>query len=537
MRRILGTIFLVCTIAGSTLAQSVIDKIHHHENTMFGGSSYFGASVARVGDLQADGSDDFVVGCPGYEDYEFFYIGKAFLWYTHNGTDSQGGEFTGEFDTGLGQTVAGIGDVNGDGIPDAIIAYGNYDKIIVISGNGALLYIISSPIPNDTSFGRAVLGPGDLDHDGLADIVVSAIYGGPLGAGAVYAFHGTNGALLYTVEPQFGADLFGLTLGRLGDINGDGSADFIVGAPGSLVVSNGYIQIISGIDGRVLYTYLGGTGERLGSAVAGGGDVNKDGSPDFLISAPGAAGGGVVRLYSGTTKALIATTVSPAAGAAYVLDWLGDIDGDGADDWACDSYSQVSIFSGAQTGQSGEVLETLQGSYSFGYSFSSAHDLNGDGLPDLIIGEPDLDNVWLYSLLPHGVSYFGKGTPGCAGANKLASGQVPYTSNAYFTVNVNHGTPNIPGLVLAGNVFDSLGNDFFGVGVICYINFPASTELYDFTLLTDAQGFGSAPIPIPNDPGLSGKQYILQAYYAFVPGCTSSNLTFSSSNALILTIP
>src|SRR5262249_19137215 len=141
----------------------------------------------------------------------------------------------------LGISVSGMGDVTGDMVPDIIIgatqdgsvfnAGAGYANVYSGAGPGAVLVRTLTGDGQGDRFGTAVGGAGDLNLDFLAETIVGAdqkIDGGP---GYVRVANGMNGATVYTIVGTADSDLFGTSVDGLGDVNGDGSRDFIVGSP------------------------------------------------------------------------------------------------------------------------------------------------------------------------------------------------------------------------------------------------------------------------------------------------------------------
>ena len=113
-----------------------------------------------------------------------------------------------------------------------------------------------------------------------------------------------NHSPLYTFNGDSGDEL-GFSVGGAGDVNGDGFADLIVGAPGD---GNGSARVYSGIDGNVLYTFDGdGEGDFFGGSVSGAGDVNGDGFADLIVGAASddnnGTSSGIARVFVGEGSA------------------------------------------------------------------------------------------------------------------------------------------------------------------------------------------------------------------------------------------
>ncbi len=333
-------------------------------------------------------------------------------------------EFTGTQGANhLGWAVASAGDVDGDAVPDLLLGAalsGPHGRVNVISGvDGALLLGLIGPGWDD-GFGAAVASVGDVDGDAVSDILVGApqsapLFGIPLlgsGPGSATLFSGADGAVLFTVAGTFPDEEFGASVSSTGDVDGDGLPDVIVGAPRADpggVLNAGVVRLLSGANGAVLLVIAGtAQWDRIGTSVAGAGDLDVDGLGDVIVGVPYAdAGGlneaGVARVFSGGSGALLFTLSSLQYVAHFGASVAGveDLNGDGVPDLlvgAPDAFGGPGLSGAGQvraySGASGALLLTLTGGTSdehLGGSVASAGDVDGDGVPDVVAGAPDAE--------------------------------------------------------------------------------------------------------------------------------------------------
>jgi Ca2+-binding RTX toxin-like protein len=349
---------------------------------------------------------------------------QAQIDYTPLTLDDPTPQFLGTF----GWSVAGAGDVNGDGSPDLLVGAPFQDvngndtqgQAFVFNGaDGSLLLTLDNPTPQTTiaNFGIAVAGAGDVNGDGSPDLLVGAVgqdVNGNSIQGQAFVFSGADGSLLLTLDdptPQAGARFGGAVAGA-GDVNGDGSPDLLVGAFGQNVNGNafqGQAFVFSGADGSLLLTLDDPTPQAdadFGHAVAGAGDVNGDGSPDLLVGAPGQdVEQGQAFVFSGADGSLLLTLDNPTLDGfqfGIAVAGAGDVNGDGSPDLLVGvraqfgndnaGQGQAFVFSGAD----GSLLVTLdnptpQLGDDFGFAVAGVGDVNGDGIPDLLVGAPQQD--------------------------------------------------------------------------------------------------------------------------------------------------
>jgi len=172
---------------------------------------------------------------------------------------------------------------------------------------------------------------GDVDGDGINDVTTSAPTWGPGGssAGKIYVYSGAGGELLWTAEGEAG-DQFGIGIEAAGDVNGDGVPDVAAGAPGG-----NYAQAHDGRTGAVLFRFDGPEeGEALGTKVADVGDVNGDGHADILAGAPAnseaGTGAGAVYILSGRDGSVLHRWLGEGPNAALGSAGAGRVSPDGS---------------------------------------------------------------------------------------------------------------------------------------------------------------------------------------------------------------
>ncbi|MBN4057124.1 FG-GAP repeat protein [bacterium AH-315-J21] len=267
---------------------------------------------------------------------------------------------------------------------------------------------------NNIKFGKSVSGIGDVDNDGYADFIVGA-YGHTDSTGRVYAYSGQTGVLLYILDGESALDYFGWSVGNAGDINNDGVNDVIVGAYGNDVssVEAGRAYLYSGIDGTPLDTFTGeNAGDLFGWAVSGAGDVDNDGFADIIIGAisfAGANGHGKCYVYSGQTRALLFTFQSEGFGDnfGFSVASAGDANNDGFADMivgADDNNGNTGkayIFHGSsgpfpinrEASSADRIFTGAASGDFFGFAVNGAGDVNNDGFDDVLVGALRNDNI------------------------------------------------------------------------------------------------------------------------------------------------
>lgn len=365
-----------------------------------------GSWVTTIGDLNGDGVAEIVTGVPGSSDKSL-----------------GGGRIYINFGSATGGTATALGDATSS-----------------IRIDGALV---------DDHAGVAVAAISDLNGDGLSDILIGAPLADPAGAdaaGRVYVvWTGAAAASIdlndlnssgsgqgFTISGQAAGDHAGAALGAIADLNGDGKAEILVGAPGSDAggLDSGAAYVVWGrsADSPVtLASVATGTrgfritgeaaGDAAGSAIVAVGDLNGDGKADMLVGAPGSDAGGVdagaayVVFGKGTGTAVSLADVALGSGgyritgafdgeqAGATLAALGDVNADGLGDMLVGAADGVYILYGkadtaemsladVATGIGGFMIVPEAGTDLTGLTVAGGGDLNRDGIADIVIGTP-----------------------------------------------------------------------------------------------------------------------------------------------------
>ncbi|MCE9593547.1 MAG: integrin alpha [Planctomycetes bacterium] len=300
---------------------------------------------------------------------------------------------------GAGSAVAAAGDVDLDGVPDLLVAAaginGYVGHVELHSGSTGSLLLTLSGLSADDGFGRALASERDLDGDGRPDIVVGAP--GPQSLPSVQAFSSGTGLVLWTQSGSFGSS-FGNAVALGGDLDGDGVGDVLIGVPDGGLLTEGEVLAVSGASGATLRSHqgVGGPLGDFGFAVVFLGDVDGDSIADYAVGDTrlqlAVAGPGEVVLFSGATGGVLRTLTGAKAVDCFgaSLANAGDVDGDGLDELvigACGEFhstfttGSVLLFSAA-TGALLHKTQAMPAQVMFGASVAGVGDYDGDGVRD-----------------------------------------------------------------------------------------------------------------------------------------------------------
>jgi hypothetical protein len=424
-----------------------------------------GFSGAALGDVSGDGIPDFIVGAPLFDNASGDAVGRVFV---RNGVDGHllytiEGEANLDF---FGSAVTGLDDLDGDSTPDFCVSSFRHNgltqdegRLYFFSGSTGSLIGTQDGFAFDAHLlGQSLVSCPDLNQDGVRDLLAggtrTTIGGSTIGV--VFVLSGKMDGLIAAIESPITNNLFGVTLAPIGDTNGDGVSDLLIGA-----LDDDIVYRYSGNDFSELSHWVG-EGGGFGSSVAGITDIDGDGVADVLIGATSYGGNlqGRAYLFSGATGVLIRL-----------------FEGDSPNDHL------------------GQV--------------ASLGDFNHDGLGEFAVAAPEDDptgqnsgRVWIYVSGSASWANYGQGFPGYAGVPGLALSANPVLGTTVELQIENSLQLLTDGVLVAGSAAGSFDTPWGGqLLVIPKLVVPIHIPSYGLDL----------PIALPDDSSLCGLPLFVQA--------------------------
>jgi hypothetical protein len=424
-----GRAYLYLGSAGGLSVTPAWTAEGNQAGAIFGGPS-------GLGDVNGDGFDDVGVSADNYDNGET-NEGRLFVFLGSSSGLSPTAAWTGEANQAAANLgpAASAGDVNGDGYGDIVVAAPNFSNgeggegraylyLGSASGLGTLPAWSAEANQAGARFGGSVAGAGDVNGDGYSDVVVSAGHlNGFSGATFLYlgSVTGLGTTAAWTASTNRGGDAFGEGVSSAGDVNGDGYSDVVVGArgvDGFPFNQQGEVYLhlgsASGLSTGPAWSFPSNQDFAALGGVAGVGDVNGDGFSDVVVSAAlfdnGQTDEGRTFLFLGSASGLTAASAWSAesnqanASLGIAVASAGDVNGDGFSDVAVGAPAfdngevdegSVFVFLGSTSGLSPTpfwTAESNQAGASLGIAVASAGDVNGDGFSDLVVGAARFDN-------------------------------------------------------------------------------------------------------------------------------------------------
>ena len=512
-RLLLGALLLCSTAQGQI-----------HDWSGDASNHIFGFSVDGIGDVNGDGYSEVIVGAPhvfsigpGSTSYGRVFDGKtgALLYESDGGSD----------DDHRGHTVRGIGDFNGDDVPDFMVCsepdfcFGWLSPAARIYSGASGALLAEPTVGNWYDFDeQSADGAGDVDGDGFDDVIL----GEPDGfvtlsdQGRAYVYGGPGGTLIREFAGTSANERFGQHVTGVGDWNGDGRDDVAISS--ALAT-----HVFSVSDGAQLFV-TSATG-RVGDA----GDFNGDGSRDLLI------GGRLVSGADGSTLLQLTGWSQYRVGADINCD--GTLDFLAADPSFNSGRGRIATLSGTDGALISVLGEGVQSGEHLGFELALAGDVNGDGIPDVVAGAPDAGAGTAYvfsgvSIVPSNycVGAANSASPGGAVSGLLGSWSVAQND---LVLRVEDCPPSHAGIFFYGPAQTQTS---FGNGFLCVTG--GLTRLWP-PLLTDATGtatldvdLSSPPMSGGANPITGGTTYNFQFWYRDIP---AGGAFFNLSNGLEIT--
>lgn len=418
LRHPLHCLAMICIVsimqsAGAQAADSFLEPtvaLHSYQEA----AGSFGWAVSELTDVDGDGATDLIASAP-FANFVKVYSGR---------TGAELHHFTGAPGENFGYAIADAGDINLDGVHDVIVGApaSGAGRAYVFSGDtdGALLLTLVGETNGDR-FGAAVSSAGDVDGDNRSELLVGADTNDAVGvnAGRAYVMSGLDGSVIHVLDSESSGDRFGAGTAMAGDVNSDGISELIVGAFNGGFAGKGEAYLFDGATGgliRELSVPMEIAGGCFGQFfVAGAGLVDGDDIPDQYVGdfcdSTNGSGSGRAYVFSGADGSIIHMFVGAVAGEGIGPGRAaGDVNNDGSNDFIVGAWTSSAGANQAgklfvYSGSDGSVLRTitsLSPGESLGFDAVGVGDVNEDGQIDFLASGANTNHVYLILGSPPG---------------------------------------------------------------------------------------------------------------------------------------
>ncbi len=519
-----AALVVVAGLLNAAAAQAVLHQWSGISQPPFPWHDNFGWSIAGIGDANGDRVPDVAVGADSTTVGTLAQAGRLYVFSGADGSTifTLDGTVASEF---LGFRVESAGDVDGDGRADILawsdVSPGAGDFQLVSGRTGAIIATYPDYI--------SAAGVGDVDDDGRDDLLfgryhlVPAVPGPGMvsGPGIAHVISGRTGSIVHAFSGTYQQQNFGWLVDSAGDVNGDGVEDLLIGAVGEYPWTGGFgVWVFSGASGFLLYHKPAvGPTDSFPYAIAGVGDLDADGLDDIAVTDHGIRvwnNYSAIWTFGGPSGAPLMSLPGGTQIIGHAVAGPGDVDGDGFDDILQRGAGPVTGIAELYSGRTQAVLVSLIAAG----PVEEVGDVNGDDFPDYLVGGfasiNGLAEVRLYSGAPIGVTTLGQGCANALGiVPRIGCTDVP-ARGSQFELHVTRARVGAQAILALGTSTTAwstvpLPLDLASLNMPnCFLRVAVDSTALASTVGNASKGRASHALQIPNLPALAGMTFHAQ---------------------------